>query len=112
MLAYVVVLYSNPFNKLGAFLMSDWADFCETMKIDPNEPDQFDQLLEQWSKDERGTTDVRFRNVDLRAFLRTLANPGCEKCDGTGYIDRYKAVEGGRCFECLPDSRWNKLVAE
>lgn len=30
--------------------MSEWEDFCESIKIDPHDPDQFDQVLDRWSK--------------------------------------------------------------
>lgn len=90
--------------------MSDWAEFCELMNIDPNDPEQFDELLVQWSKDGKGTRDPRFQRIDLKAYLISLANPSCIKCSGSGYIGKYQHVEGGRCFECLPDRRWNSLV--
>ena len=92
--------------------MSDWADFCESFKIDPNDPDQFDRLLDQWSKGDEPVSDLRHQRVNLRAFLQTFANPSCGRCSGDGYIGRFKTTEKGRCFKCFPDSRWNKLVTE
>lgn len=89
--------------------MSDWAEFCETFEIDPNDPEQFDALLDRWAKSEGTPTGVGFHRVDLKAFLRSLANFGCERCGGTGYIGRHKTVERGRCFKCFPDSRWEGL---
>ena len=92
--------------------MSDWADFCEAFKIDPNDPDQFDRLLDQWSKDEEPVSGVRYQRVNLKAFLQSFANAECERCGGSGYIGQYKKVEQGRCFKCFPDSRWKRMVAE
>ena len=92
--------------------MSDWADFCDAFKIDPNDPDQFDRLLDKWSRDEKPASGVRYQRVNLREFLQSFANPECERCGGSGYIGQYKTVEQGRCFKCFPDSRWNRLVAE
>ena len=92
--------------------MSDWAEFCEAFKIDPNDPDQFDRLLDRWSKSEETDSGVRFQSVNLRDFLQTRANPYCGRCGGTGYIGQFKTVEKGRCFKCFPDSRWHQLVLE
>lgn len=89
--------------------MSDWQDFCETFKIDPNDPDQFDQLLDKWSEEER-PSGVSFQQVDLKAFFRSLANPYCSRCGGSGYIGSFKRIEDGRCFKCIPDSRWELVV--
>lgn len=44
--------------------------------------------------------------------LKVHAAPNCPKCSGTGYIGKYKALEGGRCFECLPDRLWNDMRGE
>lgn len=90
--------------------MSDWAEFCEAFKIDPNDPEQFDAMLVQWAKSEKSATGVGFQHVDIKAFLRSWANVGCERCGGTGYIGRYKTVERGRCFTCFPESRWVRLA--
>ena len=90
--------------------MSDWAEFCEAFKIDPNNPDQFDRLLDRWSKSEESASGVGYQRVNLKAFLQSLANSDCERCGGSGYIGRYKTVEEGRCFKCFPESRWEKLV--
>lgn len=92
--------------------MSEWAEFCEAFKIDPNDPDQFDRLLDRWSKTGESNTGVRFQLVNLREFLQTRANPYCSRCRGTGYIGQFKTVEKGRCFKCFPDSRWQQLVIE
>ncbi len=48
-------------------------------------------------------------------FKNTLcfhANPRCSRCNGTGYIGNFKNTAGGRCFQCLPDERWNRLLGE
>ena len=92
--------------------MSDWADFCDAFKIDPNDPEQFDRLLNQWSKDEKPVSNVRYQQVDIKEFLHSFANFGCERCGGSGYLGQHKTVERGRCFACFPDSRWKRLVAE
>lgn len=89
--------------------MSDWTEFCEAFKIDPNDPEQFDALLDKWAKSEKSATGVEFQRVDIKAFLRSWATVGCERCGGTGYIGRHKTVERGRCFKCFPDSRWETL---
>lgn len=91
--------------------MSDWEEFCEAMKIDPNEPDQFDELLDNWSKDEKSTAGLAYRRVNFKHFLNTRSNPSCSRCGGTGYLGKYKKIADGRCFKCFPDSRWNQLVA-
>lgn len=92
--------------------MSDWEDFCQSMKIDPHDPDQFDQLLDRWSKAEEKPMGVQYRAVNLREFLQTHSNQHCGRCGGTGYIGEWKTVERGRCFLCFPDRRWKQLVLE
>lgn len=89
--------------------MSDWEYFCETFNIDPSDPDQFDDLLARWSKEEQ-SADVAYQQVNIKAFFQSLANPYCSKCGGTGYIGTFKRIEDGRCFKCIPDSRWDQLI--
>lgn len=36
--------------------MSDWEDFCESSNINPHDPDQFDRLVDKWSKDDKPTS--------------------------------------------------------
>lgn len=31
----------------------------------------------------------------------------CNRCNGTGYIGRYKHIEKGICFECRGNNRYN-----
>lgn len=48
-------------------------------------------------------------------FKRTLhfhANRNCSRCGGTGYIGSFKSFSGGRCFQCLPDEKWEGLLGE
>jgi len=48
-------------------------------------------------------------------FKNTLgfhANPRCSRCRGTGYIGSFKNIAGGRCFQCLPDERWEDLLGK
>ena len=92
-------------------MMSDWEDFCEAMKISPHDPDQFDELLDRWSRDDKPVSGVAYRRVNLKSFLQSRSNPYCSRCQGTGYLGRYKNVADGRCFLCFPDSLWNELVA-
>lgn len=89
--------------------MSDWEDFCETFNIDPNNPDQFDDLLDRWSKEER-LSGVSYQMVNIKAFFQSLANPYCSRCGGAGYIGTFKRIEDGRCFKCIPDNRRAQLV--
>lgn len=83
--------------------MSDWSEFCELFEIDPNDPDQFDEVLDSFSKESQ-TRLEKFKDK-----LRYFAIPNCERCSGTGYIALYNHVEVGRCFACLPDHRWKEL---
>lgn len=89
--------------------MSDWEDFCESFDIDPNDPEQFDDLLDRWSSEER-VLGVSFQLVNLKAFFQSMANPYCSRCGGAGYIGTFKKIEDGRCFKCIPDSRWDRLA--
>lgn len=93
------------------FKVSDWEDFCEAMRIDPHDPDQFDELLDSWSRNDKPVSGVAYRQVNLKSFLQSRADPSCGRCQGTGYIGRYKTVADGRCFLCFPDSLWSQLVA-
>jgi DnaJ-class molecular chaperone len=38
----------------------------------------------------------------MRNIANTKQNNNklCDKCNGTGYIGRYKHIEGGVCFDC------------
>ena len=44
--------------------------------------------------------------------FKSLANPYCADCRGTGYIGTFKHICNGRCFQCIPDHRWNQLILE
>lgn len=79
--------------------MSDWADFCEMVGIDMNDPDQFDAWLDS-SADEQWVLTKRFTPAQLQHV--GAANPYCSRCGGSGYIGRYRHVENGRCFRCFP----------
>jgi hypothetical protein len=46
----------------------------------------------------------------FKSTLQFFANSKCFKCNGTGYIGDFKNTEGGRCFKCIPDSRWAALL--
>lgn len=87
--------------------MSDWADFCDEFGIDPNDPDQFDDLLSYICSDEPILTN---RITGHRATLRQLANENCSRCNGTGYISCFKRICGGRCFKCIPDWIWSQYT--
>lgn len=82
--------------------MSDWADFCENVGNDPNDPNQFDDWLSR-----QDAPHDRRRSAgpvpDARALWRQLADPQCTRCRGTGYIGRYRWNCGGRCFRCISD---------
>lgn len=79
--------------------MSDWEDFCESMNIDPCDPDQFDALLASWSREEERS----WRNTSAEGGR---ADPGCSRCHGKGYIAKYRHIENGRCFKCFSGSLW------
>ena len=87
--------------------MSDWADFCEGVGIDPNAPNQFDEWLYKESTAQTGAPG-RSALVNHRKRLANLADPGCDRCGGTGYLGKYRWNCGGRCFRCLPDERWGQ----
>lgn len=87
--------------------MSDWADFCEYFEINPNDPDEFDRLIDSFSEDnEKILVD---KNTGIRYSFSDLADKSCYRCNGTGYIGKYKWNCGGRCFKCIPDYIWNKM---
>ena len=81
--------------------MSEWADFCEDVGIDPNDPDQFDTWLSRQSAHDkrRGVGLVS----DARDRGRQPAAPQCPRGGGPGYIGRYRWNRGGRCFRCVSD---------
>lgn len=91
-------------------MMSDWEDLCETLKIDPQDPDGLEELLERETRDERIGSAGGGR-LGIRARLKAHADPSCLRCGGEGYLSRYKENEGGRCFLCLPDSIWDGVVS-
>lgn len=86
--------------------MSDWADFCESAGINPNNPAEFDGWLER--QQERTPHQHMPVSLELtpRQRMARLANPHCTRCSGTGYVGRYNWNCGGRCFACLPDELW------
>lgn len=86
--------------------MSDWQDFCDAVNINSSDPEQFERLLESWSKEE---FTVKHR-VNIKEFFQSHANQHCDRCGGTGYIGNFKHVESGRCFKCYPDEQWGKLA--
>jgi hypothetical protein len=92
--------------------MSDWEDFCESMKIDPHDPDQFDRLLDSWSRDERRPRTALGASIGFQAFLEAHADPKCPRCRGLGSIEEFQRVERGRCFACFPYDRWKALIPE
>lgn len=83
--------------------MSDWADFCEHVGIDPNDPDQFDDWLSRLSAPHDKRQSARPVPA-ARDLWRQLADPQCTRCGGTGYIGRYNWNCGGRCFRCISDA--------
>jgi hypothetical protein len=88
--------------------MSDWADFCDSVGINPNNPDEFDDWLarqQERTPDQRMTASRRLTQRQKMAFL---ANPFCTRCRGTGYIGMFNWNCGGRCFACLPDELWEE----
>ncbi len=48
----------------------------------------------------------------FKSVLCFHANKNCSRCGGIGYIGDFKSIAGGRCFQCLPDERWNDLLGE
>ncbi len=48
----------------------------------------------------------------FKSVLRFHANPNCGRCRGTGYIGKFKHIAGGRCFQCIPDDRWDSLLGD
>jgi hypothetical protein len=86
--------------------MSDWADFCDSVGINPNNPDEFDNWLA--GQHERAPRQKLNAYVGLtpRQRMARLANPLCVRCGGTGYVGRYRWNCEGRCFACLPDELW------
>lgn len=81
--------------------MSDWADFCEHVGIDPNDPDRFDHWLSRQNV-------PHDRRQNARDLWRQLADPQCTRCSGTGYIGRYRWNCGGRCFRCISDEMFQQ----
>lgn len=88
--------------------MSDWADFCESVGINPNNPDEFDDWLAR--QDERTPRQQINAALGLtpRQLMARLANPRCARCNGTGYVGRFRWNCGGRCFACLSDKHWER----
>ena len=87
--------------------MSDWADFCQLFNIDPNDPKQFEDLLRRLHEDEPELVKEDWL-LGHRHIFRKLSHPNCSRCDGTGYLGKFKHVSSGRCFRCIPDGRWHK----
>lgn len=48
----------------------------------------------------------------FKIALHVYANRNCSRCGGTGYIGGFKSIASGRCFQCLPDKRWNEILGE
>lgn len=46
----------------------------------------------------------------FKQLLSFFANEECLRCRGTGYVGNFKSTEGGRCFKCIPDRIWGKLL--
>lgn len=90
-------------------MMSDWEDLCGTLQIDPQDPDGLEDLLDRESREER-VRSLGDGLLGLRARLKVHADPSCLRCGGEGYLGRYKDIERGRCFLCLPDSTWESVV--
>lgn len=44
-----------------------------------------------------------------RSSFKLFAKPNCARCEGTGYIGVFKSNCNGRCFKCIPDSRWTYI---
>jgi hypothetical protein len=83
--------------------MSDWADFCQSVGINPGNPNEFDDWL---ASQQKGTHRQEFNaplGLTPRQLMARLANPLCARCRGTGYLGRYSWNCGGRCFACIPD---------
>lgn len=89
--------------------MSDWADFCEFSGIDPNDPEEFDNLLEEYSNEIEKIT-LTHKISGRKYSFKSIANPFCQKCGGTGYLGIFKRICNGRCFKCIPDHLWNQLT--
>ncbi len=51
-------------------------------------------------------------DAEFKAALSYYADPYCSRCRGTGYIGTFKAIASGRCFQCLPEDRWTRLLGE
>lgn len=87
--------------------MSDWEDLCETLSIDPQDPDGLEELLDRESREEI-SMPASTNWYAWKAYLKAHAEPDCARCQGTGYVGRYREIENGRCFLCFPDSTWEK----
>lgn len=86
--------------------MSDWADFCESVGINPNNPDQFDDwLARQPERTPRNQLNA-YPGLTPRQLMSRLADPLCARCRGTGYLGTFRWNCDGRCFACLPDALW------
>ena len=92
--------------------MRDWADFCESQDLDPNNPDEFDDWLSSMDCEKPARRPASGLVLDERELMNAWAGPECVPCRRTGYIGRYKHIAGGRCFTCLPDRRWFSLLQE
>lgn len=50
-----------------------------------------------------GTLFMSFHDVDERMGPRIKNIKDCQYCEGTGYLPKWKNIEGGRCFKCNSD---------
>ena len=87
--------------------MSDWDEFCENFKINPNDPEEFDNLIDSFSKENEKI--LIHKITGTRRSFSDLADKSCGRCNGTGYIGRYSWNCNGRCFKCIPDYIWNQF---
>lgn len=61
----------------------------------------------------RGNSPPRYSepSFEYKQALKRCADKNCVACQGTGYRGKFRYLEGGRCFKCIPDTRWNNLLA-
>lgn len=70
------------------------------------------QVLDYKTHNDNAPPSYSAPDTHFKKVLRFHANEFCPRCGGTGYIGEYKNIAAGRCFKCLPESRWQALLGE